>query len=241
MLSAVNVAGVALRADVAPRKASYTCPECGAGVVLKRGTLVSAHFAHQVRSPACSLEGETEEHQWMKWQMTQRFGREETRLEVALIPGHRADVVVPTQRLVIECQVSPIAIPEWERRTRDYNQQGYAVLWVWALERLGVWLDDPQLPAIEDGEGEVRVAAEVLHCHRCAYGRVYTLGTPGHLIAVHLRPVMRQDGPSVWYLKTTRTVVLKRVDPQETRPHVTVHRETGLRLAQIEREAAWWR
>ena len=130
MLVALDQQQRVIEAAVADRAEEYLCPECGAPVRLRRGSIVMAHFAHVVRTPSCTLAGETEAHLWMKQCLRGFLGVDHTQVEQALIPGHRADVVVPAQRLVIECQVSPIALPEWERRTRDYNQQGYAMLWV---------------------------------------------------------------------------------------------------------------
>jgi hypothetical protein len=244
MLVAVTAYDQRVEARHADRREPYHCPECGAPVILKHGTRVSAHFAHLVRPHACILAGETEEHLWMKQQMRIFFAPTLTHIEVPLIPGHRADVVLPSQRLVVECQVSPIDVREWERRTLDYHHHGYAVLLVWAPDRLGIASDEQELnelDAIILSQRGTRVAAEVLLCHQRAFGRVYALATTGQVVAVHLVPILRPVfGGSPRPLKMTRTLHLLPLMPIAAPARITVHRETGTHLAQIEAEYAWW-
>lgn len=244
MLVATDGQQRAIEAEQADRAGVYHCPECSAPVCLRRGRLVIAHFAHVVRPLSCTLAGETATHLWMKHNMRLFFGIANTRVEQALIPGHRADVVVVAQRLVIECQVSPIALGEWEQRTHDYNRQGYAVLWVWWPTRLGISPDKQDLndyDAIALGQRGVRVKPEVLACHKLAYGRVYVLARTGQLVAVHMEPVRRVGiGGAEHRLKRTRYLQLWPLTPTPLLARTTFHQETKTRLAQIEPEVAWW-
>ncbi|MBA3822406.1 MAG: hypothetical protein H0X24_00720 [Ktedonobacterales bacterium] len=232
--------GQRIEASAADYDTYYRCPECGANVLVKEGPVVRRHFAHLARPPKCDLAGETQLHLTMKQDMRNFFGQAQTQVEVPLVPGHRADVVVPPQRLVVECQVSPIDSREWERRTLDYNRHHFAVLWVWSLARLGLSGTDEEINARVNGE--VRIPLEVLRCHQSTYGRIYTLNRYGVFFAVHLYPVIRKDLEGYGYsrtLKTTRTLAVKHIDPVAA-PSLILPLANGMRLARMETEHCWW-
>ncbi|WP_137629292.1 competence protein CoiA [Lactiplantibacillus daowaiensis] len=137
MLMAHDANQQAINATVAHRKTGYHCPGCQAPVQLKRGTVMTPHFAHQ-RDQACQTfsEGETAEHLLGKQQLAAWFlaSGYKVQLEAPLTAIHqRPDLLVqlPGQKpLAIEFQCSPLAVPRLKARTLGYRQHGYRVLWV---------------------------------------------------------------------------------------------------------------
>jgi hypothetical protein len=157
----------------------FACPACRGSVVLKRGAIVAAHFAHRPDAVCAVATGESERHHAMKWRMASLLGFDDVRFEVAFAPERRADLVM--DRCVIECQASPISVVEWEARTRFYNERKHYVLWVWDESRLGQendWL-------------EQRIPAEIRHCHRMSWGHVALLYDDGDLYDAHFYAVSR--------------------------------------------------
>jgi competence protein CoiA-like protein len=51
----------------------FRCPECGWGVVLKRGRVKVSHFAHLPAGPSCGSAGESVEHMRGKALLAERF------------------------------------------------------------------------------------------------------------------------------------------------------------------------
>lgn len=136
MLIAINNEGTATLATFAERKNRFTCPGCGAKVVLKKGDLKVAHFAH-LKNSICSRysEGETVEHLQGKlnlynWILSKGI---EAKLEVFLPEiSQRADILITVDQTVIavEYQCSKISIDEVCSRTMGYHQLGISVIWI---------------------------------------------------------------------------------------------------------------
>lgn len=131
---AVDLPGVRVWAKDADRATAYRCPGCdGAPLVLKRGRIVVAHFAHPAGVQDCSSEPETELHMATKLTLAEVLeGVVEHAIEC---PGRRrrADVFVHTAGgggYVVEVQLAPLTVEQLEERTRDQNRAGYAVMWI---------------------------------------------------------------------------------------------------------------
>jgi hypothetical protein len=232
MLQALDQEAHAILAPAAERGTGYCCPACRNAVMLKRGAIVSPHFAHYPRSVCPLAGGESVRHRAMKLRIGELFAHAAPRYEVPIAPYRRADVLL-YGRIVVECQASPLRIEEWEQRTRDYNQRGYAVLWVWDGARLG--------RPVRDGSAEQRVPAEVRRCHRHAYGRVYVLDGPA-LRACHLFPVSRRIGDGgpkgIWRDRIPRSLRLP--DFYAPPARLTLYRGVeGERLVHLG-EGSWW-
>lgn len=182
MLIALDDLDVRVEGKDAIRGELHTCPACHAQVTLKRGSVVVAHFAHQPQATCLFAKGESPRHLEMKSQIGAVLTAEDIAFEYEVMFGldRRADIV--TGDLVIECQVSPLGINEWNARTRFYNEQGYAVLWVWNQDRL--------LTSHHEDD-EYRIPAEIRHCHQMSYGVVNTLDRDGNLKVWHLDKVSR--------------------------------------------------
>lgn len=206
MFVALDKFGQRVHAWEANRVEQCVCPECDVGVVLKQGRIVVPHFAHRPNSGCVYGKGESERHHEMKWQIGSLFSGQHVAYEVRFTPEHRADVVVGGW--VVECQSSPLAVTEWEARTRFYNRQGKAMLWVW---------DEGRFQAV--GIDEYRIPVEIRECHRMNYGTVYALGFDGELCAAHFSRVVRTsyyEYEGVDYdrtLKTIKYIDSVRIDP----------------------------
>lgn len=65
MLHARNASATVMAKDVTRADGPFTCLECGAPVVLKKGQVKIHHFAHVV-SVGCEHSGESERHRQLK-------------------------------------------------------------------------------------------------------------------------------------------------------------------------------
>lgn len=125
-------------AEVAERGPVYNCPGCGGEVVLKRGRIVIAHFAHKPPTKCDWSKGETLAHLRSKRLIQSVFRSRGLRAEVEFLIGggrnkNRADIAVwsPTGRIVaIEMQHSNISLDEIERRAFSYAEQEIGQIWV---------------------------------------------------------------------------------------------------------------
>lgn len=128
----------------------YYCPDpdCGARVILKRGTRRIAHFAH-VAASSCVLSQETLEHMQAKIDIANEYRRRGYSADVEVpvkspVEDRRADVLVASPRssslhYAVEIQDSAIDERELWRRTRSYAAAGVRVVWI-GLVRADKWL-----------------------------------------------------------------------------------------------------
>lgn len=194
MLIAISeITSTRVMADDVDRTHPCRCPECCERLIYKNGAVVTRHFAHYARTQCSLSEGESPRHLQMKRDLWRMFRAEGIRakLEWEWAPGRRADIVLPEVDTVVECQASPISIIEWDERTRDYNQQGTAVLWVWDICRVfgsrkiiafppNYELGPPESWKPEDSRApEYRVPAEIRHCHDMCAEHVNSLDHSG--------------------------------------------------------------
>jgi hypothetical protein len=240
MLTSRDANGSILLAEDANRDDEHWCPECLNSVILKRGTIVTPHFAHKVESNCSMSAGESLRHLEMKRQIGRLFEKSplfpSVFYEVKFGPTRRADVVIPDE-IVVECQASPISIPEVIARTLDYNEAGHAVLWVFDENRI------PQGYAYDAWAGhrmarEVRIPAEIRFIHQAAYGHLYILNRDGELLACHLGHANSRDTDFGSYTpKTLRWVSFHKAGKVPISFDASVH---DLRLAKMS-EGVWWK
>lgn len=136
MLIARNSSAQLIIASKADKTGNYICPGCESPVILKKGTRVTAHFAH-VNKNSCSSfsEGETEEHLKGKTSLYEAFKQENVKVEIeAQLTdiNQRPDVLVSYkgEEYAIEFQCSPITVSDIVRRTRGYHNSGRKVIWI---------------------------------------------------------------------------------------------------------------
>ncbi|OGX78104.1 competence CoiA family protein [Exiguobacterium sp. SH31] len=109
--------------------APFSCPQCGERVIVKRGAKRRLHFSHV---QTCG-SGESAGHRTDKWGVRQwlQAGGYDVEQEVDL-NGRRADLVATKagSSFVVEIQASPLAIDSYVERTRHYERNGLAVIWI---------------------------------------------------------------------------------------------------------------
>ncbi len=128
-----------IAAERAARGVAYRCSQCGQGATLKRGSRVTAHFAHRAASACLWAHGETAEHREAKAAFARAFAARglDVALEAEVLSGggdRRADVLVRDPRtgarVAIEIQHSAISPEQIEARTRAYAAAGVKVIWI---------------------------------------------------------------------------------------------------------------
>jgi hypothetical protein len=234
----------------AERGAEYFCPACQEGVVQKSGPLVTPHFAHQAGSGCAWGTGESERHHEMKAQLGKLFAGRGVDYEVPLVPGRRADVVL-RERFVIECQESAISVTEWTARMADYSAAGCYVLWVWDVGRLVKAARGQTFQGLldlvqDEAFGfikEIRIPAEVRHCHRQSFGKVYVLDKAGVLRSCHLRPATARvnEGGPAWDESSYTPRTLKRLMLHDPPLRLGLYRGVGNEMLIHLGEGVWWK
>lgn len=121
--------------DTARGEQPFACPACGEVVILKRGRIRMAHFAHKPPVTCSFGAGETEDHRRCKQALYEgllrHVGVEAVELEFP-VGAQRADVyaVIRGMRVAFEVQVSTLTPDALEARTRGYARQGVSVCWM---------------------------------------------------------------------------------------------------------------
>jgi competence protein CoiA len=129
-----------IEADIAERGQDYVCPnpKCNQPVILKRGRIKIAHFAHKPPMDCTWASGETHAHLEAKKLFRDSFASRGLRAEVEFIvpslpTDRRADVMVWSPagvRAAIELQHTSIDIKEIEKRAFSYAREGIAQVWI---------------------------------------------------------------------------------------------------------------
>lgn len=109
------------------RKQAYCCPVCQTKVILKLGTKMIPHFAHQTTATCISSEAETPEHLAGKVLLQLFFPQ--FQLEVYLPElKQRADLLWEIRALEFQC--SPLSFSRFLERTYGYLTSGYQPVWI---------------------------------------------------------------------------------------------------------------
>lgn len=167
MLVAVDVAGRPVEAARDLGGDRFTCPACGGPVLLKRGRVVIAHFAHRPGAQ-CWSEPESVHHLRAKHLLATRFRSHGYRVrleETHHEHGRRVDVAVTVpsgHRVAVEVQDSAISVETAKARTRIDKRLGFfATLWVFTDRRAAALLA-VSVPAGVVHRAESRVPKEML-------------------------------------------------------------------------------
>ena len=135
-------------AAFADRGNEYQCPNCGTVVVLKRGRIITPHFAHKPPVNCDWAAGETIAHMKGKRLIAEAFAARKLKVEmewvVPALPSYRrADVMVWTKsgkQVAIELQHTSIGLDEIEARAFAYANAGIIQTWIPFLPSI-VWED----------------------------------------------------------------------------------------------------
>ena len=152
MLTARNAQGEMVMAwELTTRQQGvYTCPACHQSVVLKRGKVMQAHFAHK-RLKDCRFftENESDQHLSLKASLYKNLSEHGHTVHVErFLPslGQVADVMVE-DKLALEVQCSRLSKEQLRQRTQSYQHSGIEVRW---LLGKGLWLGRVMSPLQRD-------------------------------------------------------------------------------------------
>ncbi len=177
---------------------AFACPVCRDGVILKRGRIKVAHFAH-VPGADCGAAGESPRHLLGKRVLADEFraiGYRVTLEDSYPQMGRRVDVAVamPTgHRVAVEVQDSPIPVAEMKRRMAADRRLGFfGTAWVFTGRRHDIL-------AVPDG-AEVRVPEEMRWLSSRYCKGVFILDGPsGALFQATFGGVYREGTSTSWY------------------------------------------
>lgn len=127
MQFALDNEGKRVYAEGAEREISYVCPLCGEPVILRRGEIKVAHFAHKSGHECC----DGWHYDMSEWHLRMQMYFDEQYREVVVEKDgvrHRADILM--NGVVIEFQHSSLSAEEFRDRNDFYLSCGYKVVWV---------------------------------------------------------------------------------------------------------------
>ncbi len=208
--------GLAIAKDgryVLPTKdAKATCPDCWKPVHAKCGNHKAWHWSHYSKCPS-TPSAVSAKHRAMQHALCEKLFND-GRVEHS--GGRRRADVYGTHndlQYVVECQVSPIAVSEMERRTADWNARGAAVLWVF---------DHAQFR--DAGNGLAKVPAWIADwCKRRSWNQGYLMDDENRLWWFLLG-----DGSTKGSSSLTLPTKLRRVHRSRQRPVNMSQRRMGL-------------
>lgn len=116
--------------DDSSANVQYYCPTCDLELVRRMGEIKAHHFAHK-KGMVCNDTWHYEEMcEWhASWQ--NRFPKEyQEVVKQHNNRRHRADVLIESNKLVIEFQHSKLSIDEFRDRNSFFKSLGYKVIWI---------------------------------------------------------------------------------------------------------------
>jgi hypothetical protein len=194
MLVAVVSGGRVIAERGLDRRLDFRCPACGRRVILKAGSVVIAHFAHETRAN-CIAEGESRRHLAAKKLLRDQLASLDFDVtpEVMLSAVRRADLLVADEdgkRFTIEIQDSSISVDEMKARERADKAAGcFATCWVFTDNRL----PDDFWELRSDGQAtEARLPNEMRYRWHATHRPVLVLRlSDSRLVGLRLTPVDR--------------------------------------------------
>jgi hypothetical protein len=209
---------------------AYYCPLCASAVILKRGRVKVAHFAH-APGAACDWAGESLRHRLAKRVLADCFRAlgynvelEEPHPQV----GRCVDVAVtmPTgHRIAVEVQDSKISVPEMKRRNRaDLLSGFFGTVWVFTSNRAA-----RLLAAREDHE--IRVPDEIRWVmNRYGLGVFVIDENAGRMWRCHFGQVVRPGESHEWYTEDGELTGVDHPDRTLKSTKTVSRTETGFTL-----------
>ena len=132
MFYALNKDGQRIDAYEAKHDEKYVCPICHNPVILKKGLINVAHFAHE--SNECIDDWNYDMSEWHK-RMQNCFPKDAQEVVVCHHDKkHRADVLIDD--IVLEFQFSAITAAEFEDRNVFFRNAGYRIAWIFNLSQI---------------------------------------------------------------------------------------------------------
>jgi competence protein CoiA len=126
---ALNSKNERIFVESAQKSEDYFCLECKEKVRVRGGPHKQLHFYHVLPKGECRQSGKSIEHLLIQNLISSQI--KESELEVSFPHVNRiADVVWKERKIVFEVQCSPISAEEVSARNRDYESQGFQVIWI---------------------------------------------------------------------------------------------------------------
>ncbi|MGW7975466.1 competence protein [Staphylococcus xylosus] len=124
--------GVLITAHNANKNCDYKCPHCQNKVILKKGTMKTAHFAHVHRSSNFCNKGETYEHYMFKYELAQQLNKLEyyVVIEPYIYQCYQYPDLIINNKIAIEIQFSNITIDNIKKRSNALASIGFDVIWI---------------------------------------------------------------------------------------------------------------
>ncbi len=117
--------------ELASKKTTYLCPQCGGKLRLKKGLHRRPHFFHMNRPKGCFQGRKSLLHQIIQKSLLTFLPPKECFLEKRFLSiGRIADFVWEPKKWIFEVQCSPITLSEVKNRIQDYRAIGYRVFWI---------------------------------------------------------------------------------------------------------------
>lgn len=130
-LHAFDSKGQLTTARQALRQINYYCLECQQIVRLRGGPQRQCHFYHLEPTPFCRQHQKGAVHLQLQSYFFNYLPSGDCQLEYPFVSIHRiADVAWLSQKIVFEIQYSAISAEEVLARNRDYQQEGWKVIWI---------------------------------------------------------------------------------------------------------------
>lgn len=124
--------------EVEKKDGPFICPECSESVYVKKGEIVTHHFAH-FKDEGCPMsQGETESHMRIKKEIYTNLLRHPTvvsELRLEYKTGrNRADIygIINGRKIAIEVQCSSLTDAEFQERMTNYS--GLSIFSLWLTE-----------------------------------------------------------------------------------------------------------
>lgn len=136
MLYAKQQDGNYVNAQDASRAGSYFCPTCTQPVLLKRGELKAAHFAHREHGCNTFSEGETNEHLAGKQLLVKLWSQLDCQVELEAYQAslrQRPDVLCSFHdghHLALEFQCAPLSLAQMIHRSVGYQTVHFKFFWM---------------------------------------------------------------------------------------------------------------
>ena len=130
-LHALDQNGQVVNARRAQRQMNYVCLECRHNVRLRRGPHRQPHFYHSDPVLMCRQHQKGAAHLQLQTYFFNQLPAGDCQLECTFPTlGRIADVAWFSQKIVFEIQCSPISAEEVLSRNRDYQKEGWSVVWI---------------------------------------------------------------------------------------------------------------
>ncbi|MDW4190220.1 competence protein CoiA family protein [Staphylococcus saprophyticus] len=119
-------------ANHAVKDAEYTCPHCKSKMILKKGEIITPHFAHlKVAFIFCS-KGETQAHYSLKYQLALKLSciGYHVQIEPYIAGIYQYPDLIIDKKIAIEIQFSKITISSVKKRSNGLLHIGYRLIWI---------------------------------------------------------------------------------------------------------------